>query len=308
MKKVLVTGANGFLGRPTLTLLHGHGFEVHAISSKAPPDRQSEITWHPADLLDNKQTQEAIARIKATHLLHLAWYTEPRKYWNATENLEWLRSSVSLLHAFATAGGERVLFGGSCAEYDWNAGLCSELNTPLVPATLYGTCKHALQLVLEAYSRQVGLSSAWARLFFPYGPHERPGRFIPTVICALLENRPAECSHGNQQRDFLFVQDAAAALVALLESDVCGPVNIGSGHAVALKEIAFQIGELLHRTELLRMGAIPAATNDPPLLVADVGRLQDEVGWRPRFDLQQGLARTVEWWRLYKAKMAGPQD
>jgi nucleoside-diphosphate-sugar epimerase len=308
MKKVLVTGANGFLGRPTLALLHGRGFEVHAISSKAPPDRESEISWHMADLLDNKQTEEAIAGIKATHLLHLAWYTEPRKYWNAIENLEWLRSSVSLLRAFTTAGGERVLFAGTCAEYDWNAGICSELNTPLVPATLYGTCKHALQLVLEAYSLQVGLSSAWARFFFPYGPHERPERFIPTVICSLLEDRPAECSHGNQQRDFLFVLDAAAALVALLESDVRGAVNIGSGHAVALKEIALQIGEMLHRTELLRLGAIPMATNDPPLLVADVGRLHDEVGWRPQFDLQQGLAQTVEWWRLCKPKIAGTQD
>ncbi|PWT82850.1 MAG: epimerase [Acidobacteria bacterium] len=303
MKKVLVTGANGFLGQPTLSLLREHDFEVHAISSKTLADRQGEIFWHQANLLNDKQTREIIAIVKPTHLLHLAWYTEPGKYWTATENLEWMRSSEALLHAFAAAGGKRVLFAGTCAEYDWNAGRCSELNTPLVPATLYGTCKRALQLVLETYSRQVGLSSAWARLFFPYGPHERPERFIPTVICSLLEDRPAECSHGNQQRDFLFVQDVAAAFVALLESDVRGPVNIGSGDAVALKEIAFHIGDLLDRTELIRLGAIPAATNDPPLLVADIGRLRDEVGWTPRFNLEQGLAQTVEWWRLSKTKL-----
>jgi nucleoside-diphosphate-sugar epimerase len=304
MKKVLVTGASGFLGRHSLPLLQARGYEVHAISSKVTRERDPGISWHAADLLDSKQVQEVVGRIRPTHLLHLAWYTEPGKYWTATENLEWLRASVSLLPSFAESGGERVLVAGTCAEYEWQDGLCSEQTTALIPSTLYGACKHALQLELESYAGRVGLSSAWGRLFFPYGPHERPERFIPSVICSLLGNEPARCTHGNQQRDFLFVEDAADALVALLESNVRGPVNVASGQAVALKEIAYKIGELLNRTELLQLGAIPAATNDPPLLVADVKRLHQEVGWSPRFDLDQGLTRTVEWWQRSGIKTA----
>jgi nucleoside-diphosphate-sugar epimerase len=297
MKKVLVTGANGFVGRHSLPLLRARGYEIHAISRTARAERDSEIHWHTADLLDGKQVPEVIERIKPTHLLHLAWYTEPGKYWAAPENLQWLSLSIGLLAAFADNGGARVVVAGTCAEYEWNEEICSEETSALRPSTLYGNCKHALRLVLEAYTRQIGLSSAWARLFFPYGPHERPDRFIPSVICALLENEVARCSHGNQQRDFLFVEDAAAALVALLESNVSGPINIASGQAIALKDIASKIGELLGRTELIRWGAIPAATGEPQLLVADVRRLRQEVGWRPEFTLDQGLAKTVRWWK-----------
>src|SRR5258708_30731413 len=97
MNKVLVTGASGFLGRHSWPLLQARGYEVHAISSKATRDGVSEIRWHTADLLDRKQVQVVVGRIKPTHLLHLAWYTEPGKYWTATENLDWLRTGVSLL-------------------------------------------------------------------------------------------------------------------------------------------------------------------------------------------------------------------
>jgi nucleoside-diphosphate-sugar epimerase len=230
-------------------------------------------------------------------MLHFAWYTAPGKYWTAIENLEWVRASLALLRSFAESGGQRVVMAGTCAEYDWTGGFCSEETTALSPSTLYGTCKHALQIMLDKYARQVQLSAAWGRLFYPYGPRERPKRFVSSVIRALLKNEPALCSHGNQQRDFLFVEDAAAAFVALLESDVRGPVNIASGQAVALSEIAYRIGEMLNRSELVHLGAISAGPEDPPLLVADVKRLEKEVGWIPRFDLDRGLARTVEWWK-----------
>jgi nucleoside-diphosphate-sugar epimerase len=296
MKKILVTGAGGFVGRSALPLLGELGYEVHAISSQVLTRRESAVHWHAVDLLDGGQVSDLLGRIKPTHLLHLAWYTEPGKYWTAPENLKWLAAGMTLLTSFAANGGERVVAAGTCAEYQWDEEICSEKTTALRPATLYGTCKHSLQLVLASYTQQVGLNSAWGRLFFPYGPHERPERFIPSVICSLLENRIAECSLGDQQRDFIFVEDAAAAFVALLESNANGPVNIASGQAVALKDVARKIGEMLGRPELIQLGAVPPVPNDPQLLVADVRRLREEVGWAPRVDLDQGLARTLEWW------------
>jgi len=305
MTKVIVTGAGGFLGRHCLPLLQASFDEVHAVSSKEIQATDSHVHWHAVDLLDPKQTRDLLADIRATHLLHLAWYTVPGKYWTATENLEWLRASLSLLRVFAERGGQRVVGVGTCAEYDWQDGFCSESTTALAPATLYGACKHALQLVTAAYARQTGLSAAWGRLFFPYGPYERPERFIPSVICSLLANEPARMSHGNQRRDFVFVEDAAAALVSLLQSNVSGPVNIASGEAVTLREIAYKIGELLDRSELIKPGTIEAMPNDPPLVSADVKRLREEVGWRPRFDLNEGLMRTVEWWQSSRIKASG---
>jgi nucleoside-diphosphate-sugar epimerase len=183
---------------------------------------------------------------------------------------------------------------GSCAEYDWKFDYCSELFTPCRPATLYGACKHGTQVLLDAWSRQAGLSSAWGRIFFLYGPGEYPSRLVPSVISSLLRNEPARCTHGNQVRDFMHVADVAAAFVKLLGSDVKGAVNIASGVPTPLKDVIHAIADHLNKRDLVQLGAVPAPAGEPDALVADIGRLRDEVGFRPRYGLKQGIAQTIE--------------
>jgi nucleoside-diphosphate-sugar epimerase len=299
MSRVLLTGASGFIGRAAIEPLRQAGFEVHAVSRRRL-DVPGDVIWHEVDLLDHGQLKQLMRAIEPSHLLHFAWYAKPGKYWIARENLDWLRASLDLLQSFSLSGGRRVIMAGTCAEYDWNYGSCVEGSTPLLPSTLYGTCKHALQEVLGAYSRQYGLSSAWGRIFFPYGPHEHLSRLIPSVICALLEGRPALCTSGEQVRDFIHVSDVATAFVALLTSQVEGAVNIGSGQGFAVKDIAMRIGDRLGRSDLVRLGARPAVENEPPLVVADVRRLVQKVGWRAAIGLEEGLAAMIDWWRAQR--------
>jgi nucleoside-diphosphate-sugar epimerase len=300
MKRVLLTGASGFVGRHCLPALLGQGYQVHAVASPAhaPPAGPPGVRWHRADLLDRVETSALVAEVRPMHLLHCAWYAVPGKYWTAPENFRWVEAGMHLLEAFAGHGGQRVVGVGSCAEYDWRDGHCSELATPLNPATTYGVCKHAFQLLLTAFSKQAKLSAAWGRLFFLYGPHEPRERLVASAIQSILLEESARCSHGQQIRDFLYVQDAADALVALLESDVLGAVNIASGAPVAVHEVVQEIADQLDRPDLVRLGALPASENEPPLLLADVTRLHNEVGWSPRYDLASGLAETIKWWKL----------
>jgi len=198
MKKVLVTGATGFIGQYCLPLLLERGFEVHAVTSKDLDEAESDIYWYRADLLDSEQAKRVMAKVKPSHLLHLAWHTVPGEYWTSTENLRWVQASLDLLQNFVSHGGYRVVMAGTCAEYDWKWGFCSEDTTPLTPETLYGVCKHSLQSMLDAFSKQTGLSSAWGRIFFVYGPHEHPGRLVSSVIRSVLKGEPAHCSHCKQ--------------------------------------------------------------------------------------------------------------
>jgi nucleoside-diphosphate-sugar epimerase len=151
--------------------------------------------------------------------------------------------------------------------------------------------------MLTSWSQQMKFSLSWGRVFFLYGPFEHHKRLVASVICSLLNDEFARCTEGNQERDFLHVHDVADALVALLDSNVEGPVNIASGEAVAIRDIIFVLGRILGREDLLRLGALPTPPAEQPNVVADVDRLHNEVVWRPKFTLETGLEDTVEWWK-----------
>lgn len=296
-KKVLVTGASGFIGQHALAPLIARGYEVHAISSRRSKRGDDGVVWHTCDLLEPGGSQALLAQLRPTHLLHLAWYVVPGKLITAPENFAWVTASLDLLRRFAEQGGKRVTVCGSGYEYDWSYGYCSEKLTPAVPNTVYGSCKQALNLLAQSLASQAGLSAAWGRVFFLYGPHEHPDRLVSSVIRSLLRKEPARCSHGRQIRDYLHVQDVADGLVALLDSPLEGPVNISSGEATTLREIVLTIGRLLERPDLIQLGAIPARANDTPLVVGDNTRMTTETGWAPRHDLESGLRQTIEWWQ-----------
>jgi nucleoside-diphosphate-sugar epimerase len=286
VKRVLVTGATGFVGRHALPLLAERGYEVHAVGSR------------DADLLDPSAVESLVAEVQPSHLLHFAWYAVPGKFWTAPENAAWVESSIHLLRTFADSGGEHATMSGSCAEYDWTgAGALSERDTPVRPATYYGHCKAALASVGEGLATERGFGFAWGRIFFVYGPHEQPGRLVSQVTEALVRGEEAPTSEGTQRRDFLHVRDVAAAFVALLDSGVSGAVNIGSGDAVPVRDVVAEIANAAGRPELVRWGEVRTRPGDPPVIEADVARLRDEVGWRPSLTLEEGIRETVEWWK-----------
>jgi nucleoside-diphosphate-sugar epimerase len=297
VKKVLVTGASGFIGRHCLLPLLARGHDVHAVTTGPALDEMAGVTWHRADLLDPAQVRALIAAVQPSHLLHLAWDVEHGKFWTSPGNLQWVQASLELAQAFVAAGGVRMVAAGTNAEYDWRYGWCTENITPLAPATLYGASKHALNITLSAYAAQVGLSAAWGRIFFLYGPGEHPSRLVSSVTRALLKREPAPMSHGQQRRDFLYVGDVGDAFAALLDSAITGPVNIASGVPVTVRDMAYTIADALDAGDLIRLGALPTPPDDPPLLAGDPGRLRNEVGWQPCHTLADGIGASIAWWR-----------
>jgi nucleoside-diphosphate-sugar epimerase len=296
VKRVLLTGASGFVGRNCIGPLTTLGFEVHAVSSRNA-DGDPAATWHHVDLLDASLIPALVRDVRPTHLLHMAWDATPGKYWTSIDNLRWVASSLALFHSFADCGGKRIVAAGTCAEYEWRSGVCHEEETPRIPATPYGIYKHSLRLMLDIFCKQARLSGAWGRIFSLYGPAEYPQRLVASAVRALLSGEDAKCGNANLVRDYSHATDIAGAFVALLESNFEGAVNIGSGHGIRLGDIVLKIGELLNAKDRVRLSIRPPdASEEPEVLIANTARLA-AIGWKPQFDLDSGLADTIAWWR-----------
>ena len=190
MSTVLVTGAGGFIGRHCLPRLAAAGYEIHAVTTRAAPEPKRGLAWHRADLFDAPGVRALVRKVSPSHLLHLAWVTEPGKYWTSPENERWLEASRRLFDAFPAAGGRRTVGVGTCAEYDWAEGRLVEGRTALLPRTPYARAKDALRRHLEALASP-SHSVAWARLFFLYGPGEDPARVHHQYAKGRMEFREA---------------------------------------------------------------------------------------------------------------------
>jgi nucleoside-diphosphate-sugar epimerase len=291
VRRALLTGAGGFIGRELPKLLTARGFDVHSIG-RAEDKAGNGWTHHRCDLL--RDDLDPLLRVLgATHLIHMAWYAEPGKFWTAPDNLDWVAASLKLVRAFQRAGGRRIVAAGSCTEYDWGHSTLDEQETPLNPSTLYGEAKAALYRILSKGAPSLDLSFAWGRIFFLYGPFEAPGRLVSSLIDGIARGERVDFSAGAQQRDFMHVEDVAAAFAALLDSDVQGAVNIASGTTVAVRDLVERGARIADGAHLVSFGTRPMQAGEPPLLAAAIGRLQGELGFTPRFGLDEGLRDTV---------------
>jgi len=294
--RVLVTGGNGFIGRHTVADLVAQGHEV-IVASRHGESAIKGAEAVQADLLADGAAAELIQNVKPEGLVHMAWETTHGAFWSAPENARWKIVTCDLLDHFLDHNGKRAVFAGSCAEYGWAdlkpGELCSEATTFLSPNTYYGQQKLDAYWQVDEAIRQ-GASLAWGRVFFLYGIGETPTRFVPHVIRQLLAGESAEMSSGNQVRDFMDVRDVGRGFAALFAADsVTGAVNVASGQAQTLRQVAEEIARQIGRSELLKFGALPDREGEPETLVADVQRLMHEVSFQPKYSLEDGLADMI---------------
>ena len=288
--RVLVTGASGFVGRHTLAPLAAAGVEVHTAGRRPSPETSAR--HHGVDLLDREATTSLVRALRPTHVLHCAWTVEHGAFWTSPDNLDWTAATLHLARACADAGVRRIVGVGTCVEYDWADGgpAPRREDDRLGPGTLYGTAKASTFALLTAFCRQAGLGFAWGRLFHLFGPGEDERRLVASLMAALAARRPAELASGRPVRDFLSTVDAGAALAALTLSGVDGAVNVASGEAVSIADLAGEIAAIAGRPDLLRLGARPDPAGEAPRMVADVTRLREEAGFRPARDRRERLA------------------
>ncbi|MFT4129078.1 NAD-dependent epimerase/dehydratase family protein [Labrys sp. (in: a-proteobacteria)] len=294
--RLLVTGGTGFVGRWAAAALVAAGHEVFVTSRSSVTIPGCQVIV--GNLFEKETIDTALDIAKPEVLLHLAWNVEHGKFWHAAENLDWAAATIRLVASAQKMGVRRMVCAGTCMEYDLSSNLvCSEATTAINPNTLYAVSKDATRRIADEFASVSGFEFAWGRLFFLFGPNEHPNRLVSSIITSLLAGRPALMSSGQQVRDFTDVRDAGEAFAALALSNVRGEVNIASGQALQLRELAHEIHAAMGGIGELRFGALPDRPNEPARIVADIIRLRDEVGFRPIKSIRERLSETVEWWR-----------
>ena len=298
-RKAFVTGGTGLIGRHVLRALSARGFDVHASTRQAKATNcVANVTWHRCDLFSVDEVRRVLTSEKPDLIVHGAWATEHGSYWTSPQNLDWAKSTLTLIRVAHDVGVERFVGIGTCAEYAWGGtDPLHEARSSVAPSTLYGVSKDATRRLCEAFSQQVGMSFAWTRLFLLYGAGEQPNRLVSSLARALIRGDPALMSSGVALRDLMDARDVGAAIAAVSDSALAGCVNIGNGVGIRLRDVGEALARLAGRPDLLRLGAIPDRPGDPAVLVANVERLNQETDFRVSIPIEQGLRDALEFWR-----------
>ena len=168
---------------------------------------------------------------------------------------------------------------------------------PIGPRGVYDEAKRYAEALTMAYHRQQGVDTAIARIFNTFGPRLRPndGRAIPAFMGQALSDRPLTVfGDGSQTRSFCYVDDLIRGLVALAESGVHEPVNIGNPNEMTLSEMADLVVELSGSRSEIVFEALPV--DDPKVRQPDISRARDLLGWAPEVEVREGLRRTLAYY------------
>jgi nucleoside-diphosphate-sugar epimerase len=266
-KRILITGATGFVGRQILRCLLAEGAAVRVIIRAGKED----IFLNMAGDIEIVTTCDMFSettewwRDKCSQInsvVHAAWYVNPEDYLKSLKNLDCLTGSINLALGAAQAGIKKFIGIGTCFEYDLSFGFLS-VDTPLRPTTLYGDAKAALYFSLSHWLGSQGIDFAWCRLFYLYGEREDPRRLVSYLRSKLEAGEYAELTSGKQIRDFLDVADAGQMISKVILGKQVGPINVCSGIPVTVRGLSEKIADEYGRRNLLQFGARVDNLTDP---------------------------------------------
>ena len=298
---LLVTGASGFVGARVVASALERGHHVTAlVGPRSSVHRLAPLRHHidlvRADITDAPALSRAVAAAQTEVCIHLAAAGAVVR----DDDLEALLAAnavapARLAEALGRAGGTRLVTAGSSSEYGTPAGAMDEA-LAACPDDPYGVAKLAGGLLAGVVAARHGLQTAHLRLFSVYGPGEDPRRLVPAVLRALLARQPIALTPGNQVRDFVYVDDAAQALLDAAERPLPDRVtlNVGTGVQTTVRELCEIAAELTGGRHLLRFGALPYRADERFQWQAATAHAREVMGWTAPTSLAEGLAITVD--------------
>ncbi len=311
--KVLLTGADGFIGSHLTEALVREGAEVRAMVlynsfsswgwlDRIPSEVRDAIEVFAGDVRDPNGVREAVrGRDTVMHLAALIGipysYHSPDSYVDTN-----VRGTLNVLQASRDHGVGRVLVTSTSEVYGTALRAPIDESHPLQAQSPYSATKIGADAIADAFFRAFGTPVVTVRPFNTYGPRQSARAFIPTIVTQLLEGRERlELGSLTPTRDLTYVSDTASGFIALAgcESAVGRVVNLGTGTEVSVGDVASRLVEMIApgTPVVLDQTRVRPEASEVERLVADVSLVRELTGWRHMVALDEGLSRTVEWFR-----------
>jgi UDP-glucose 4-epimerase len=330
--RILVTGGAGYIGSVVCEELARRGHDLVAYDNLAAGHRDAvpaRVALVEGDILDGERLRRTLERQRSEAVVHLAALSlvgesiaEPARYWHTN-----VTGGLVLLDAMRAAGARRLVFSSSAAVYGEPERVPIDESAPTRPTNPYGATKLAFEQALADHARAYGLQHVSLRYFNAAGAtaehgeeHDPETHLVPLVLQVALGLRPSVTIHGDDYptpdrtgvRDYVHVQDLAAAHVLALEALAAGGVprpayNLGTG------ERGCSVLEVIETARRITGQPIPAQVGprrpgDPAVLVASNARIQADLGWRPQHaDLESIVGSAWEWMRRRRAATPAPR-
>ena len=304
--RVVITGAAGFIGSHLSEILLDRGYSVIGIDNLLTGDLANIAHLANRDFLFIKHDVTNYINVDGPvdYVLHWASPASPIDY--LVLPIQTLKVGALGTHkalGLAKAKGARFVIAstsevyGDPLEHPQRETYWGNVN-PVGPRGVYDEAKRFAEAMTMAYHRYHGLDTKIVRIFNTYGPRMRlrDGRAVPAFISQALANEDITVfGDGRQTRSFCYIADLVDGIIRLMLSDENDPVNIGNPHELTIEDIARTIVRMLGSSSQIVYRPLP--TDDPKVRKPDITRARTLLGWEPKVPLEEGLARTIEYFR-----------
>lgn len=293
--KVFITGATGFVGRHVMEEVHAAGHDILASTLKKDKIENSpgDIQWLYGDLADLEYLKPAIQSFNPEVVIHLAWQGIP-DYSEAISTIN-LHNSIQLFDFILEEKNcQKVIVSGSCFEYGRKRGVCNESDHVTINS-FFSWAKHSLYQYLSLKCAQKEVDLIWFRIFYVYGPGQRAGSLIPTLVQSFQKGEPTNILNPYNSNDYIFVDDVVAAFGLAVEKDVeSGIYNLGSGTTTNALEVCRIVEKEICGLEKYTVRIKGQTTEETKVnFWANIAKAEKSFNWKPHYTLTTGIQQYL---------------
>jgi len=299
-RTAFVTGANGFIGANLVRLLISKNFKVYALVRKNSNfakinDIKKKIKIYEGDICDQKLLRKIVKKINPDYIFHLSSYGNSSSDTNLDEMINVnIIGLKNLLEATLNINYKAFVITGSSSEYGFKEKPMKE-NDVLESNSFYSATKGAATLLAQSFATINNKPIRIVRPFSVYGPFEEENRLVPIVIKSAINNDQIFVTANKVKRDFIYVQDVAAAILKVAERKLKNGeiINLGTGIQTDNKDVVKIIGRILNKQLIVKVGNFVQKPWDTNYWVANNNKAKKLLNWTPKYNLEQGLKKTI---------------